>query len=149
MALSGIHAYIIILLKKELQKERISNLNLVTPDKIRTYLKKLNLNKYYEHTTAIICKLTGKAPTRLDNDLEYKLVTMFREIQRPFEDNCPPERKNFLSYSYTLHKMCLILGKRELATHFPLLKSRSKNYAQDCIWKKICADLGWEYHPSV
>lgn len=43
---------------------------------------------------------------------------MFAEIQEPFERNCPPNRKNFLSYGYTLYKFCELLGEvRRIAEH--------------------------------
>ena len=32
---------------------------------------------------------------------------------------------------------------------FPLLKSHEKLHAQDVIWKKICAELQWEFIRSI
>lgn len=86
---------------------------------------------------------------KLTAALEDRLKAMFAEIQEPFKRNCPPQRKNFLSYGYTLYKMCELLGEDELLRYFPLLKSNEKLYAQDQIWKKICRDLRWEFIPSV
>lgn len=86
---------------------------------------------------------------KLPAALEDRLKAMFAEIQEPFERNCPPKRKNFLSYAYTLYKFCELLGEDEYLQHFPLLKSNVKLYAQDQIWKKICRDLMWEFIPSV
>ena len=108
-------------------------------------LRILQLKKYYEHVNSLVCTFTGVMPNQLDIDTECRLIQMFKEIQTPFEKYCPKERKNFLSYSYTLHKMCQIIGRPDLLPNFPLLKSREKNYVQDCIWKGICADLGWQY----
>uniref|UniRef100_A0A6C0KEP1 Viral late gene transcription factor 3 zinc ribbon domain-containing protein n=1 Tax=viral metagenome TaxID=1070528 RepID=A0A6C0KEP1_9ZZZZ len=134
---------------KELRKERIESAEDITTARVRRYLKKLGKHKYYEHITIIICQLTGKKPPRLSKDLEEKILQMFSEIQQPFERHCPSDRKNFLSYSYTIHKLCLILDKSELCVHFPLLKSRDKNFCQDQIWKRICQDLNWPFHASV
>ena len=103
----------------------------------------------YEHTNAICNVLNGVPPPRLPPELEDKLKGMFVEIQEPFERNCPPQRKNFLSYGFTLYKFCELLGADEYLVHFPLLKSSEKLYAQDQIWKKICKDLRWEFIPSV
>ena len=64
-------------------------------------------------------------------------------------NNCPENRKNFLSYSYVLHKFCELLELDELLSHFPLLKSREKLQQQDKIWECICNDLKWQYIPSV
>lgn len=140
---------IINLIKREIKKERITDPNEITPRRVRGYLKKLRMNKYYDHVNSIIVIITGTSALKLSSELECTFIEMFQEIQAPFEKHCPPERKNFLSYSYTLHKMCLILGQDRLCEYFPLLKSRNKNYAQDCIWKKICEQIGWPFHPSV
>ena len=74
---------------------------------------------------------------------------MFKEIQIPFTNNCPENRKNFLSYSYVLHKFCELLELDHLLQYFSLLKSREKLQQQDSIWKKICNDLEWQYIPSI
>lgn len=71
----------------------------------------LSFEKYYEHTHAICNVLNGVPPPKLSPELEARLKAMFAEIQEPFERNCPPNRKNFLSYSFTLHKMCELLGE--------------------------------------
>ena len=63
--------------------------------------------------------------------------------------NCPPTRKNFLSYSYVLHKFCELLEYDHLLPYFTLLKSREKLQQQDKIWKDICKDLQWQYIPSI
>ena len=140
---------VIDLLLLELKKDRITNIEDITQKRIKGYLKKLKLNKQYEHTPALINKLCGISPPVISKKLEAKLVSMFEKIQKPFEKYCPSDRKNFLSYSYTLHKMCQLLGENELLPYFPLLKSREKLYLQDCIWKNICADMMWEFIPSL
>ena len=74
---------------------------------------------------------------------------LFKEIQIPFMNNCPPNRKNFLSYSYVLHKFCELLEYDHLLEYFSLLKSREKLHQQDLIWEKMCKDLNWEFIPSL
>ena len=132
---------VVDLLLLELKKDRIVNVDEITPHRIKGYLKKLRLNKQYEHTPALINRLCGLPPPTISPELENKLINMFQEIQTPFESHCPLTRKNFLSYSYTLHKMCQLLGEYQLIPCFQLLKSREKLYLQDTIWKGICNDL--------
>ena len=136
-------------LRSELKKMKIKNLIDITHAKIRGLLKKLRLNKYYEHVPYITNILNGIKPTNMPQELEETLRIMFKDIQRPFDDNCPTERKNFLSYSYVLYKFCELLSEDEYLQYFPLLKSKEKLYHQDVIWKKICYDLRWEYIPTV
>lgn len=133
----------------EFRKERKRDISNLTPKKLRTILKRLGFNKYYEHIPHIINRLNGIPPPRLSPETEEILRRMFREIQTPFIRHCPAWRKNFLSYSYVLHKFCLILDKREFLPCFPLLKSREKLYDMDQVWKKICDDLGWPFHRSI
>jgi hypothetical protein len=134
---------------KELKKDKNFSINNVTYKLIRDILKKLGYNKYYEHISHIINIITGKKSPTLDRNNEERLRSMFKEIQQPFQNNCPEERKNFLSYSYVLHKFCQLLELDELLIFFPLLKSREKLQQQDFIWKKICNDLKWEFIPSI
>lgn len=97
----------------------------------------------------IISKITGKPAPCINRDTEETLKKMFDKIQEPFEKHCPKNRINFLSYSYVLHKFFQLLGFDEYVLSFPLLKSRQKLRIQDEIWKKICADCGWEFYPSI
>jgi len=136
-------------LRSELKKIKIKNLEEITHAKIRGLLKKLRLNKYYEHVPYITNILNGIKPPNMPQELEELLRIMFKDIQKPFDKNCPAERKNFLSYSYVLYKFCELLGEDEYLQYFPLLKSKEKLYHQDVIWKKICADLRWEFIPTV
>lgn len=136
-------------LRSELKKIKIKNLEDITHAKIRGLLKKLRLNKYYEHVPYITNILNGIKPPNMPQELEELLRIMFKDIQKPFDKNCPAERKNFLSYSYVLYKFCELLGEDEYLQYFPLLKSKEKLYHQDVIWKKICADLRWEFIPTV
>jgi hypothetical protein len=130
-------------------KEISSDLSLLTNSRLKKILKKLNLNKYYEHIPFIINRLNGLPPPKISRDHEEKFRYMFREIQEPFSLYCPKNRKNFLSYSYVLHKFCELLELDDLITYFPLLKSRRKLREHDIIWKKICIFLKWEYIDSI
>jgi len=123
--------------------------NHITPPKTRQFLKKLGLNKYYEHTQAITSILSGVPAPKLSPPLEKKLKQLFMEIQEPFERHKPANRSNFLSYSFILYKFCELLGEDSLLQYFPLLKSTEKLFACDQVWKKICLELGWEFIPSL
>ena len=136
-------------IKEEIYKEQIIHLSDLTPPKLREILKKLKLNKYYEHTPHIINRLNGIPAPMMSRDTEEKLRIMFREIQTPFLKHCPKNRKNFLSYSYVLHKFVQLLELDEYLECFPLLKSKDKLHEQDLIWKKICYELHWEYIRSI
>ena len=134
---------------KELKKNRFLSIEDISYKNMREILKKLKHNKYYEHIPHIINMLNGKKAPILTRQYEEQLRMMFKEIQTPFMKHCPENRKNFLSYSYVLHKFCELLELDHLLIYFPLLKSREKLQQQDKIWQKICTTLQWEYIPSI
>jgi len=132
----------------EIKKEKILDTKVITYTKMREILKRLRINKYYEHINYIINRINGIPTPQFSPDLEDKLCNMFRDIQAPFLKHCPKDRKNFLSYSYVLYKFFQILGLNEYLKYFPLLKSREKLYVQDQIWRKICEELNYEFMAS-
>ena len=135
----------------EMKKEKKNNLASLTRARVKKYLQKyahLGYNKYYENINQIICHLNGMAPLTMPPEVEEQLCNMFMKIQEPFEKHCPPNRTNFLSYSYVIHKFCQLLGYKQYLQYFTLLKSKDKLHQQDQIWKKICMEVSWKYHPS-
>lgn len=136
-------------LQTELKKMKIKKLLEITHAKVRGLLKKLRHNKYYEHVPYIANMLNGMEPPKMTKNLEERLRMMFKEIQDPFDKNCPQDRKNFLSYSYVLYKFCELLGEDQYLQCFTLLKSKEKLYQQDVIWKMICLDLKWEFIRTI
>lgn len=133
----------------EVKKRKINNMAVLTCRTIKAILKKLKANKYYEHAPHILMRLNGMPSPHIPPELEERLRHMFCTIQLPFLKHAPLARKNFLSYSYCLHKMMQLLERDEYLSFFPLLKAREKLSAQDAIWKKICADVGWDFIPSL
>lgn len=133
----------------EIKKENIMDPKRITHTKMREILKKLRLNKYYEHINYIINRINGQPTPHFPPEIEEKLRTMFKQIQPAFLKHCPKDRKNFLSYSYVLYKFFQLLGMDEYLRFFPLLKSREKIFAQEVIWRAICKELNWEFIPSV
>lgn len=137
------------LIFSEIISQKLNNKKLITYDKVKDILRKLKLNKYYEQIPTIIHEITGNKQLELDSKLEQQLIKMFDDIQEPFQKHCPKNRKNFLSYSYTIHKFLQLLDKNEFLIYFPLLKSRQKLFEQEDIWKNICKELNWKFIPSI
>ena len=133
----------------EIKKERIKDLSKLDTKKIRQYLKKIKLNKFYDHAAHILYQINGISPPSMSKELEEKLRLMFKEIQAPFMEVCPKTRKNFLNYSYVLHKFVELLSLDEYKVYFPLLKDREKLHQTDMIWKKICDKIGWQFFKSI
>lgn len=131
-------------IKAELIKQRIVDIELLTPKKMVSVLHTLGLNKYYEHAMYILYKINGVKPPTFTRDQEEKLRSMFKQIQEPFKRHCPmSKRRNLLSYPFMLHNLCKLNGMDEHCKSFPLLKNRTKLAFHDNIWKLICIDNGW------
>jgi hypothetical protein len=133
----------------ELKKYKIFDKNQITQKMIREHLKKLGYNKMYEHIPLIIHKICGTTPPKISKELENRLIKRFEEIQVPFEKHKPPERKNFLSYSYCIYKFLELEEQDQLLKNLSLLKSREKLHIQDKLFEKICKELGWKFISSV
>ena len=138
---------ILIAIKNQIKKERIE-LKDLNNKKAKEILKKLGYNKYYEHIPFIKDKL-GIKPPIMSQELENKLCSLFMDIQKPYANNCPNYRVNFLNYYYVLYKICELLQEEQFLNYFPMLKDPLKRMEQDEIWKKICHDLKWEYIPTI
>jgi hypothetical protein len=136
-------------LRSEFRKQKLKDLTEITHEKVKALLKKLGYSKYYEHVPYIATIVSGINPPTMPQSLEDRLRLMFHTIQDPFEKHKPANRKNFLSYSYVLYKMCELLGEDQYLPCFPLLKSREKLYIQDQIWEKICNELQWEFIRTI
>jgi hypothetical protein len=132
----------------EINKMRITNLAKLEKKLVREILKRLGYNKYYEHIPYIINKLNNIPPPKISRQMEKIFIKMFKEIQKPWEIFKPKGRKNFLSYSYILHKFCELLDLDHLLHCFPLLKSHTKLKEQDEVWNNICNYQRWEFYPS-
>ena len=133
----------------ELKKERINNMCSLTTDKLRSILKKINETDYYEHMPYIINQLNGLPPPIISPEVEEIIKSLFLQTQYPFNKYCPDDRKNFLTYGYTLYKLFELLELDEYLINFKFLKNRKKLYAQEQVWKKICNELKWEFIPSL
>jgi hypothetical protein len=132
----------------DLHQRRVSRDN-VTAQIVKDILKKHKKRKAYEFVVPITRRLQGHPPIQFTRETLEKLKRMFEAIQRPFERHCPQEQTNFLSYWYVIYKFLELLGAYDVLPYLTLLKGKPKLQKQDAIWKKICADLGWEFIPSI
>ena len=144
-----INPEIYLRIKDELKIQRIYDYKTLDYVIIKKILKKLHLNKYYEHTHHIINNLNGMPPPTMTREQEENIKRMFKDIQKPFSLYRPKKRKNFLNYNYIIHKICELLEYDEFLPHFPLLKSRINLEEQDLVWEKICKYKSYQFIPSI
>ncbi len=128
-------------IKRERKNEKIDELS---EEDIRRYLKKYKksgYDRYYDHSTQILFRVTDIKPLHMTTGQEQNLKLMFLQIQEPFE-LYKLDRTNFSSYGYIIFKFCQLLGYKEFLPKLKLHKNYAKLYEHDMIWKKICTYLG-------
>jgi len=133
----------------EIKKERITNLSIITQKKVRYFLKKLGLNKYYEHVPFITKHIGGESPPSISPYFETNLRQMFISVSAPFLEYCPANRRNFPRYTFILYKCCELLGYNEILPYLPLLKTKTRLIEMDRIWKTITVLLKYKYIPTI
>jgi len=135
-------------IRARIKKERITDLSKLNYDKMREILKKLGLNRYFEHIQ-YINSLFGIKPPIMNEELHETLCVLFIEIQKPWATHCPPNRTNFFNYTYTLHQLCMLLDQIQYLPYIPMMKDVEKQKEQDSIWKLVTRDLDWCFFPTV
>jgi len=133
----------------ELNVMKITDLSKLDNKIMRTILKNLNLNSYYEHIPYIINKLNGIPPPTMSRELEEKVRSMFKEVQEAWISGKKSSRKNFLNNNFVFHKIFELLEEDTFLQYFPYLKSRDKLQEHDDEWKKICEYNRWEFIASL
>jgi Poxvirus Late Transcription Factor VLTF3 like len=135
-------------IRNRIIKERITDTSTLTYDKMRDILRKLGLNKYFEHIQ-YINSIFGIKPPIMNEELHETLCVLFIEIQKPWAIHCPANRTNFFNYTYTLYQLCVLLDQKQYIPYIVQLKDDLKRREQDQIWKLVCESLNWEYYPSI
>jgi len=135
-------------IRNRLKKERITDMSKLNNEKMREILRKLGLNKYFEHIQ-YIKSLFGVKPPTMSEALIETFCVLFIEIQPKFSIYCPSNRTNFLPYGYILYQLCVLLDQHQYLPYITMLKDVEKQRQNDNVWRNICASLGWLFIPSV
>jgi hypothetical protein len=140
-----------VISRLRLSREPISA---TTPPKVayqvvRSALSLSRYQDYFEHVPQIMKCVTSISPPELSDDQLMQIRAVFCAIQEPFGRLKPPKRRNFLSYSYIIYKVCELLEHDEVLPFCPLFKSVTNQRNADNIWKLICEDMGYEFIPTV
>ena len=136
-------------IKEELRRQRKIDYSKLDYNIMRNILKKLRLNKFYEHIYHIINKLNGLPPPTLSKKLESMIKQKFIEIQQPFLLFKKSNRKNFTTYNTMINKILQLLNENDLRKHFPILKNRDKIIEFDTIWYNICQYNVYKYITTI
>lgn len=107
---------------------------------VRKILKVLKLNDYYDADVTLAMHFNNVPVVDFSEQEVATFVRMFEEAEDLFE-RCPSDvkrRKNFLSYSYFLYKVCEMLEWDAYLPSFPLLSGAKNLRDHDRVWKWMC-----------
>jgi hypothetical protein len=69
---------------------------------------------------------------------------MFESVSKSFTQIFCVERKSFFSYAYLMYKFFERLDLPQYMEFLVQTSSPIKRAAQDAMFAKVCADLGWD-----
>jgi len=135
-----------------IKKYRLSHTD-ITPQVMKTILRSLKLNQFYEHIPFLTSVFNPQYKCiDIPMHREIKLQHMFNVIEEPYEviqKTLYTHRKNFLSYPYVTYKLCQLLDYDEYLPYLHLLKSEKLLVFQDTVWYEICKLLKWQFIKTI
>jgi len=109
---------------------------------IKSILRKLHYNKYYENINYIYYKLTGKNLLELDKDTEEYLLKNIKEI---YEIKYKFIRKG-ISMQFLTRKLLEEINKEKYYEYFPYVNNIEKVKSQNLIWEEISKHRTLQYN---
>lgn len=132
-------------IKKCINRDKIINVNQITCNQIRKYLRQTNNSKYNEHVPLIRKLITGISPPQL-TDHEMQLIQIyFDKVIHIFDEIKPPQKTNCPYHPYFIYKIIEQIIKKDSdklrkaqilsCIH---LQSRETLVENDRIFRPIC-----------
>ena len=115
----------------------------------RCILRKSKLAKYIENAHSIWAMASNRQPPYIKKLVEDKLIRYFKAIVQVYEPLKGNKRNSFMNYYYVLYKLLHLMKEYELLQYIPLLRTKQRIREHDRVWKKVCEELDWGFHPTV
>ena len=106
-------------------------------------LKRKKLTMYKSSLYYIYFELSGKSFPHVMTREYNSILNVFNVVSSVYDKFRPNGRKSFLSYSFVLKKLLIMLGKVEYAKCIPPLKTHSKQKELERVWEQITKDPEW------
>ena len=106
-------------------------------------LKRNEQTMYKDSIYFIYFKLSGGSFPHITTNEYNTILNAFNVISSIYDKYKPNDRKSFLSYSFVLKKLLIMLGKVEYAQCIPQLKTHSKQKELERVWELITKDREW------
>jgi len=115
----------------------------------RSILRKSKLTKFIENSHYIWAMASNRQPPYIKKLVEDKLIRYFKAIVQVYEPLKGDKRNSFMNYYYVLYKLLHLMKEYELLQYIPLLRTKQRIREHDRVWKKVCEELDWSFHPTV
>lgn len=112
------------------------------------YNDKKGKGDFMDHIMAIYCQLTGRNPPRFTISENQTLIGDFDKLDVKFEQACYElgvERTNWLSYEFTIYKLCEKNNYDNMKDWFGILKGPQTLKSQDEIMGKMFELNKWKF----
>ena len=106
-------------------------------------LKRNELTMYKDSIYFIYFKLSGGSFPNITMKEYNTILNTFNAISSIYDKYKPNNRKSFLTYSFVLKKLLIMLGKVKYAKCIPQLKTHSKQKELEQVWELITKDPEW------
>jgi hypothetical protein len=92
---------------------------------------------------------SNRQPPYIKKLVEDRLLRYFKAIVQVYEPLKGTKRNSFLNYYYVLYKLLELMKEYELLPYIHLLRTKQRIREHDKVWKKVCEELYWNYHPTM
>lgn len=151
----AIPASVINAVKESIRHNNIKNIEEITCEEIRKYLRQTKNTSYNEHVPLIRKIITGITPPQLTDREVQLIVLIFSKAIKIYEEIKPSDKTNVMYHPYPIYKIIEHIlkephmRKRKNAILSCIhLQSRETLIENDIIWEKVCKCLDIEYTPT-
>jgi hypothetical protein len=142
-------------IKNSIRHNNIKNIEEITCEEIRKYLRQTKNTSYNEHIPLIRKIITGVTPPQLTDREVQLIVLIFSKAVKIYEEIKPPDKTNVMYHPYPIYKIIEHILKapnmkrrRNAILSCIHLQSRETLIENDIIWEKVCKYIDIEYVPT-
>jgi hypothetical protein len=141
--------------KKCIRHNNIKNIEELTCEEIRKYLRQTKYTTYNEHVPLIRKIITGITPPQLTDEEIQLIILIFSKAIKIYEEFKPSDKTNVMYHPYFIYKIIehilnpLKMKRRKNAILSCIhLQSRETLIENDNVWEKMCQYLNVTYIPT-
>lgn len=142
-------------IKKCIKQNNIRNMEEISCEEIRRYLRCTKHTSYNEHVPLIRKIICGVSPPQLTDKEIQVIVLIFNKAKKIYEEVKPADKTNIKYYPYLIYKIIEHMLKdpsqkkrRNGILSCIHLQSVNTLISNDGIWQDVCSKLGIEYVPT-